>query len=152
MGSFGSDARGRDTRDALTKDRVGAGWPKCSTSKGGSGAALREEGTSGLNQVEGAERVIRAAMSRVPALGGRSSVGMGGTPRRRSSLGLADAPDLTAKPRDLTLTGSDKCPLSGRRTVPSQRLRAKVEHPIGVIKRVFGVKVRYRGFRGPENC
>jgi IS5 family transposase len=33
---------------------------------------------------------------------------------------------------------------SGQRTAPSPR--AKVEHPIGVIKRVFGfVKVRYRG-------
>jgi hypothetical protein len=32
------------------------------------------------------------------------------------------------------------------RTTPSRAVRAKVEHPIGVIKRVFGfAKVRYRG-------
>jgi len=33
------------------------------------------------------------------------------------------------------------------------KVRAKVEHPIGVIKRVFGfVKVRYRGLKKNTHC
>ena len=33
------------------------------------------------------------------------------------------------------------------------KVRAKVEHPIGVIKRVFGfVKVRYRGLKMNTHC
>ena len=35
---------------------------------------------------------------------------------------------------------------SGRKTVTKSKVRARVEHAIGVIKRVFGfAKVRYRG-------
>jgi len=37
---------------------------------------------------------------------------------------------------------------SGRKIVSSPKVRARVEHSIGVIKRVFGfAKVRYRGLK-----